>query len=139
MLGNEYACTMRKAHGRMCIMNSRCARSELRAPSDHSKRKRAFQVLTKASLLKTMYCLSVMENTAWSLYWLVVTRLFNAHSLVECSHVKTIYVLSAKGLGIDYSAKWRSICTPFKVFQGLLGTKLPWLLHMASFVSIQYI
>ena len=62
MLGNVDKCTMHKLHGRMCIMNSWCTRSELKAPSDYSKRKRASKVLTKASLLKTMYCLSVMEN-----------------------------------------------------------------------------
>ena len=37
MLGNVHECTMHKLHGQMCIMNSWCTRSELRAPSDNSK------------------------------------------------------------------------------------------------------
>ena len=38
MLGNVHECTMHKLHGRMCIMNSWCTPSELKAPSDYSKR-----------------------------------------------------------------------------------------------------
>ena len=88
-----HECTMHKLHERMCIMNSWGTRSELKAPSDYSKHKRASQVLTKASLLKTMHCRIVMENAGCQmLYRLVVTitRLCNTHSLVECSHVKTM-------------------------------------------------
>ena len=82
---------MHKLHGWMCIMNSWCTRSELKAMSDYSKRKRASKILTKTSLL-TMYCQSVIENAGVKCYtcWLVVTRLCNTRSLVECSHVKTM-------------------------------------------------
>ena len=47
MLGNVHECIMHKLHGRMCIMNSWCTRSELKALSYYSKRKRASNVLPK--------------------------------------------------------------------------------------------
>ena len=37
MLGNIHECTVHKLHGRMCIMNSWCTSSELKASSDYSK------------------------------------------------------------------------------------------------------
>ena len=48
-------------------MNSWCTHSELKAPSDYGKCKRASKVLTKGLFTKD-----------------------NAHSLGECSHVKTM-------------------------------------------------
>ena len=43
MLGNVHECTMHKPHGRMCVMNSWCTRSELKASSDYSKRAKEHQ------------------------------------------------------------------------------------------------
>ena len=37
ILGNVHECTMHKLHGQICIMNSWCTRSELKAPSDVQK------------------------------------------------------------------------------------------------------
>ena len=63
VLGNVHERTMHKLHGRMCIMNSWCTCSELKAPSDYSKHKRAWKVLTKGSLLN--YVLSECEEECW--------------------------------------------------------------------------
>ena len=78
MLGSVHECTMHKLHGRMCIMNSWCTCSEVKAPSDYSKHKRAWKVLTKGSLLN--YVLSECEEERWC-YWVVVTRLCNTQSI----------------------------------------------------------
>ena len=69
-------------------MNSCCASSELKALSDYREYAKS---LTKASLLKT-YVLLECHGERWCqmLYWLVVTRLCNTRSLVECSHVRTM-------------------------------------------------
>ena len=50
-----------------------------------------------------MYCQSIMENAGVKCYtaWLVVTRLCNTHSLVECKN----YARSAKGLGANWPTK----------------------------------
>ena len=90
MLGNVHECSMHKLHGWMCIMNSWCACSELKTPSVASMQ-RASKALTKASLLKTNV-LPECHGERWCqmLYWLVVTRLCNTYSLVECSHVKAM-------------------------------------------------
>ena len=67
-----------------------CSCSELKTPSVASMQ-RASKALTKASLLKTNV-LPEYHGERWfqMLCWLVVTRLCNTHSLVECSHVKTM-------------------------------------------------
>ena len=68
MLGNVHECTVHKPHGRMCIMNSWCTRSELKALSDYSKHERAgtdkglFNVLPECHV----------ERWCQMLYWLVV-------------------------------------------------------------------
>ena len=43
MLLNVHERTIHKLHGRICIMNSWCTRSELKAPSDYSKRAKDHQ------------------------------------------------------------------------------------------------
>ena len=75
MLRNVHECTMHKLHGWMCVINLWCTLSELKAPSDYSKRKRAPKVLTKASLIKLMYCQSVMENAGGKFYVIVLLKL----------------------------------------------------------------
>ena len=74
MLGNVHECTMHKLNEWMCIMNSWCTCSELKAPSDYSK------------------CWSVMENAGVKCYtgWWLPGYASNTRSLVECSHVKTM-------------------------------------------------
>ena len=52
MLGNVHECTMHKLYGRMCIMNSWCTRSELKAPSDNSKRAKEHQKYRQRPLYK---------------------------------------------------------------------------------------
>ena len=97
MLGNEQ-CTMDKLHAWMCIMNSWCTCSELKAPSEF---KTASKVQTKGSLLKTNV-LPECHGERWCqmLYWLAVTRLCNT---LACSKN---YAWSARGLGINYCANW---------------------------------
>ena len=81
------------------------------------------------------------EHWCQMLYWLVVTRLCNTHSLVECSHVKTMLGQREAleeiivPIGLPSYSICCSIRIAFRAFQGLLDTKLPQLLHAASFVS----
>ena len=91
MLGNVHERTMHKLHGRICIMNSWCTRSELKAPSDYSKHTKDRQNTDKGLFTKNNV-LPECHGDRWCqmLYWLVVTRLCNTCSLVECSHVKTM-------------------------------------------------
>ena len=93
MLGNVYEFTMHKLHRLMCT-NSWCTHSELKAPSDYSKRKRAPKVLTKA-YFPINNVLPERDGKRWCqlLYWLVVTRLCNAHNLVECKYAWSARVL----------------------------------------------
>ena len=89
---------MHKLHGQMCTMSSWCTHSELKAPSEYSKYKSTDKgFFTKNNVLPEYHG----ECWCQMLYWLVVTRLCNTHSLVECKN----YARSAKGLGANWPTK----------------------------------
>ena len=93
---------MHKLHGKLCIKNLRCTCSEFKALSYYSKYKRASKVLTKASLLKSVYCRSVMENAGGKCY----TGQWLPGYVIPVVVLLNVAMQSARGLGIDYSANW---------------------------------
>ena len=72
---------MHKLHGWMCTVSSWCTHSKFTAS------KRAPEVLTKATSPKNLQC-HLMSNAILVSGYLAIT-----HSIVECSHVKSMLSL----------------------------------------------
>ena len=68
MLGNVQERTMHKLHGRICIMNSWCTSSELKAPSDYSEYAKSIKNTDKGLFTKNKHTAGVMENAGVKCY-----------------------------------------------------------------------
>ena len=62
MLGNVHECTMHKLHGRMCIINSWCTRSEFKAPSDYSEHAKSIKNTDKGLFTTKNKC---TDGVSW--------------------------------------------------------------------------
>ena len=121
MLGNVHECTMHKLHGRMCIINSWCTRSEFKAPSDYSEHAKSIKNTDKGLFTTKTNVLMECHGVRWCqmLYWLVV--------LDYCANwpTKLLHLLQyTYTLKVSQVQNFRSSCMSCPLFLGnLLATK----------------